>query len=50
MSYQPPFTITSKMLNLVSEISEALTKIESSQSSSITPYLRKTNRIKLFVP
>ncbi|WP_324170840.1 Fic family protein [Sulfurimonas sp.] len=47
MSYQPLFTITSKMLNLVSEITEALTKIESTQNSSITPYLRRTNRIKI---
>ncbi|WP_321777925.1 Fic family protein [Sulfurimonas sp.] len=46
MSYQPPFTITSKMLNLVSEITESLTKIESTQKTSITPYLRRTNRIK----
>ena len=34
------------MLNLVSEITEALTKIESTQNTSITPHLRKTNRIK----
>ena len=46
MSYQPPFAITTKIVNLVSEITEALIKIESSSGSSITPYLRKTNRIK----
>lgn len=46
MSYQPPFAISSKMLNLVSEITEALTKIESTQNASITPHLRRTNRIK----
>ncbi|QOY52778.1 Fic family protein [Candidatus Sulfurimonas baltica] len=46
MSYKPPFTITSKMLNLVSDITEALAKIESTQNNIITPYLRKTNRIK----
>jgi len=46
MSYQPPFTITSRMLNLVSEITETLTKIEIHEQHLITPYLRKINRIK----
>jgi len=46
MSYKPPFTITSTMLNLVSEITEALTKIEIYEDNLITPYLRKINRIK----
>jgi len=46
MSYQPPFTITSKMLNLVGDIVESLTKIEIHEHHLITPYLRKVNRIK----
>ena len=46
MSYKPPFTITSKILNLVSEISEALAKIEMQEHNIITPHLRKINRIK----
>ena len=46
MSYQPPSTITSKILNLVSAISETLGEIESTQSNIVTPYLRKKNRIK----
>ena len=46
MSYKPPFTITSKMLNLVSKISESLIKIEILEHNIITPYLRKVNRIK----
>ncbi|MDD2652756.1 MAG: Fic family protein [Sulfurimonas sp.] len=46
MSYEPPFTITSKILNLVSQISEALAKIEMQEHNVITPYLRKINRIK----
>jgi len=46
MSYKPPFTITSKMLNLVSKISESLIKIEMLEHNIITPYLRKANRIK----
>ncbi len=46
MSYKPPFTINSKILNLVSEISEKLGEIEGSKNNIITPYLRKKNRIK----
>lgn len=46
MSYKPPFTITSKMINFVSEITEALTKIEIYEHNLITPHLRKINRIK----
>jgi Fic family protein len=42
----PPYTITSKMVNLISLISEAISKIESSQQPIITPKLRKINRIK----
>ncbi len=45
-SYKPPYTITSKMVNLISAISEELTRIEYSKESIITPKLRKKNRIK----
>ena len=45
-SYKPPYTITSKMVNLISAISEELTKIEYSKENIITPMLRKKNRIK----
>jgi len=44
--YTPPYTITSKMVNLISLISEEISKIESSQEQIITPKLRKINRIK----
>jgi len=44
--YKPPYTITSKMVHLVSEISEELTKVEYHQKDIITPQLRKKNRIK----
>jgi len=44
--YTPPYTITSKMVNLISLISEEISKIESSQQQIITPKLRKVNRIK----
>ena len=45
-SYKPPYTITSKMVNLISTISEELTRIEYSKENIITPMLRKKNRIK----
>jgi Fic family protein len=47
--YKPPFTITSKIVNLISEISEEITRIEYKQKEIITPLLRKKNRIKTIV-
>ena len=44
-SYKPPYTITSKIVNLISEISEQMTKIEYNRKI-ITPKLRKISRIK----
>lgn len=46
MSYTPPFTITPKILNLVSLISEYIGKLEVTAPNSITPRLRKENKIK----
>ena len=46
MSYKPPYTITSKILNLSTQISEELTKLQFNSSSKTTPMLRKKNRIK----
>lgn len=46
MSYTPPFTITPKILNLVSNISENIGKLEVLAPTSITPNLRKENKIK----
>ena len=46
MNYRPPFTITPKILDLVSRISEAVGKLEVLAPSSITPTLRKANKIK----
>jgi len=46
MSYTPPYTITSKMLSLATAIGEELTKIEFEANETITPVLRKKNRIK----
>lgn len=45
-TYQPPFTITPKILDLVSQISEAVTKLEFLEPQNITPMLRKANKIK----
>lgn len=44
--YRPPFTITPKILDLVSQISEAVTKLEFLEPRNITPMLRKANKIK----
>jgi len=44
--YNPPYTITSKILNLIDKISSEITKLEISNQNIITPKLRKTNQIK----
>ena len=46
MNYTPPYKITSKIVNLISKISEEMTKIELNKLNLITPKLRKINRIK----
>jgi Fic family protein len=46
MSYKPPYTITSKILTLVSDIVEILADIKYIESKINTPQLRKVNRIK----
>ncbi len=43
--YKPPYTITSKMLTLSTEIGVELTQLESN-TINITPKLRKKNRVK----
>jgi len=45
-SYKPPYTLTSKMLTLSTQIGEELTRIEYDNKKIITPKLRKKNRIK----
>jgi len=45
-TYKPPYTITSKILNLTAQISEAITKIELDAHFKITPKLRRENHIK----
>ena len=44
--YKPPYTITGNMVNLISKISEELTRVEFNQKQIFTPQLRKKNRIK----
>ena len=43
---QPPFTITSKIIDLISKISEKIGEINSLESSKQHVNLRKENRIK----
>ncbi|PWQ94583.1 Fic family protein [Leucothrix arctica] len=45
MPYQPPFTLSAKVIHLVSSISEALGEINQEHLQS-SPQLRKQNRIK----
>lgn len=44
--YEPPFTATTKTINLVSEISELIGKIRVSERMNMNPKLRRENRIK----
>lgn len=46
MSYQPPLTLTPTMLNLVAEISEQVGQLLASQAPTMTPQLRRGNRIR----
>lgn len=46
MSYEPPFKITSQIINLISQISEAIGEINSLENSPRHLELRKENRIK----
>lgn len=45
MSYQPPFMITSEILNLVADISQQVGRLDASTLNA-SPQLRKQNRIK----
>lgn len=44
--YRPPYTITTKILNLTTQITEEITKIELDKKYAITPKLRRENHIK----
>ncbi|MDN5305063.1 MAG: hypothetical protein PWP46_1949, partial [Fusobacteriaceae bacterium] len=46
--YNPPYTITNKIVNLISDITELLTKISINLNNKLNsnPKLRKNNRVK----
>lgn len=44
--YEPPYTISDEILNLVGEISELVGKLHLTERYDQKPYLRKENRIK----
>ena len=46
MSYEPPFKITSKAINLISQISEKIGEIHNLENTAHSVHLRKKNRIK----
>lgn len=45
-SYVPPYTISNRMLEIVSDISEKVGKISSHKELESKPHLRRNNRIK----
>lgn len=46
MKYEPPFTITGNIINLLAKISELIGKVSMLHKDSISPKLRRENRIK----
>ncbi len=46
MIYQPPYTITPALLNLIAEISEVIGRYSVLAEQSLTPRLRRENRIR----
>lgn len=46
MEYKPPFTITESIINLLAQISELVGQVTVLHKDSITPRLRRENRIK----
>ena len=49
MTYKPPYTVTSNIVNLVAEISDQVARIEVRELSAISPRLRKIARIQTLV-
>lgn len=45
-SYQPPYSITAKILNAVAEISELLGRWSAGHQGALSPQLRRENRIR----
>ncbi len=46
MNNYPPYKINSNIVNYISSITEAITKLEINEKNIITPLLRKKNRVK----
>ena len=46
ITYSPPYTITSEIVRLVSEISETIGRYSADNSSDLTPQLRRGNRLR----
>ena len=44
--YRPPFHMTDKMTSLIAEISEQVGRITVLQEGTISPHLRRENRIR----
>ena len=44
--YKPPFHMTDKMTSLIAEISEQVGRITVLQEGTISPHLRRENRIR----
>lgn len=44
--YKPPFHMTDKMTSLIAEISEQVGRISVLQEGTISPHLRRENRIR----
>ncbi len=45
MAYKPPYTVTSKMINLISSIMKQIGRLSSNQGLDNKPQLRRTNKI-----
>ena len=44
--YSPPYTVTSKIIGLISEISETIGRFAANNSFDLTPQLRRGNRLR----
>ena len=44
--YQPPFSVTPRVLDLVAEISEEIGRQGLNQEGTLTPVLRRGNRVR----
>ncbi|MCW5208389.1 cell filamentation protein Fic, partial [Desulfobulbus sp. US2] len=45
-SYTPPFTLTTRILDSVERIGEALGRLHMNKEQQVAPHLRRNNRIR----